>query len=1634
MSNSIYNKPMLDNPTDYGTTPDAYRINFKLNTEDIEKIQDKPKSAQLTTNGTILYFKREFEVKYNNMKQIDTDKLYDQLIKDISVLPYDNTIKDYVNGKYDQLFKQNLNAIYTSAAGAFKALFDDKALYEIYQLRFYLLVLINCVNNNSDELSTSKNISKYVEWVRPRLDPNIPYYIAGPKDNQEFNVISSEQHYKTLINPTTSLSAINDYLQLSTQQTISDNTIRLYDFLRAMPNVFTKNPNEQCKYLLSIDSANDVLVNIDNDNNLVFNCANVKIGDVDDTGSASRIDDIVVNTGTVNELTNSTLRALRELFNAYGRIKVKELVIKENTYISSLTAFDRCFLIFEGITCSERSVYNNASAAYFMIGGHFTKTSRGYEFIQDSDAITYKPSRVDIKHFKLYIAAFDGAGKNLIIPNDYTIDVPKNKIYQHPIATNVTYSSKDYAQTRIDSYAYYDVADDNNIANNTVDLVSTDQINEILSTVKSMFIATPCSQQFITSFSLSQANINVLVKHLQMVNDCVDICTYHYKTTTDYRRTPFTYVSNYIKAIIKQLRSVTIKTPISTIDSIMTKVKSYDQNKMQALLNFMTQTLYIPRDFASNTELKPDTDVNTLKQQLIDNGTQYINPPFSNTTKYFTIVNDMTIAKVNDVVTNLNALFRSIDTSVNCNFNELNDHLICWIMTLNIMTSCVNFNVFSPADYKVVTEQKIVDIDTTTGTINGKYFRMNANGIPVFNDEDGNPYTTPDEQYLMYTYIDDNNRTSAIAASNGNDILLYNLYKYNGNNIIEAIDNGSFLYSERLGTMQNLSYSMTNYSNTYNKIKFDNVYNYGMYNIVPNSYNRGNNGLMLYWSDLSNIYSNDVLTYYKKIEVDNTLGTNITSYYAINNKNNTIIPSIEASHVIGIYDVNNGIYKDCYYLPREDIPGDAITITIEDLFNNNTQVRLVQGTSIKQVSHNMIYTSNIATGSVTVYEGLLNAIVNEHLYYYYHDIIKRIIHSDDYFNIYTDLNDNPTNSNANYVLETIGISLKLPNRDYLLTNTIAYIDNVEFVNIMTNRRVYFNGFVRYNGNNNYTLTGVCYDDNEDTYMMSVTATSTSVVDPSVLNTFIKLQDQLLMQSAYSDIKVISIDDYFGQTLTIGSTITHTALTQEQSITDLDGLSYTSQDQDNNTITLTYKVLQYKSITNIIITTVKRNITTGQELSYVINVYSDTASGMRQVTYNNICYITSYIDTEGVHKLIYNITDMYAKQIPNEDVTIDMSNAYKAYNVSGYDFINMYWNKDSYIYSLMHALLPIDTTLSEVPLAYNIEYTNDDGTEVYTYDSISKAITLLNGTYTITNNAILHDALGKAVKNLYVYQHHQLNATIDPNYDLTAYIPVGVQGTSIKLMDEDGTHKFTITMQLVDGVVKGYTLTLFNTYYNPDSSALYYNKGIQLNSYDDDVISDVITYVGDYKVLITYTYDSTLGYLFSDIVVTKTFNNIIYYSYDAAKNKVYMINMPHIEYTNIPGEPIPTANELLTLSPSVTSYRLHPCIAYFENSFVSPKYINTNGQYISLFNIFNQNTLTSQCQLKSYNTLLTDASNSIAPLIPALQTHVVESLDNYMLMVSDLDKRQNNLVNTAIRSEHVFMQPKTTRLTLTLEFS
>ena len=365
------------------------------------------------------------------------------------------------------------------------------------------------------------NIDIILDWVSTRRYKSIEYIISGPVTNSDLSNTDFRSHYKTLISPSNDMSEMIQYNQLSTSQIISADVYNLLHFLQNAPNVYFKTPDEARKYNITIDSSKNVTVSIDNNNNLIFNCNYVNLGDTTEQNKLatySNLDTVITN-NVVNSMINT--KKLAEIFHNYSRIKIKNLIITTDTFVSSLDSFKKVFIIFKGITCSERNIYNNVENNYLKIGGYFTKTDRGYEFNQDVDVITYKSVLADIKSFEIYLSLNPGE-YNQIIPNEYTLSFTKDDVYQHPIHTNMVFDIsyrrilKDFSPKNSLTHSVY--LYNEGTTNTSINKITTANKNDMLNELEKSIINATDNVQLANNINVCNDMINNLYEIIDILD------------------------------------------------------------------------------------------------------------------------------------------------------------------------------------------------------------------------------------------------------------------------------------------------------------------------------------------------------------------------------------------------------------------------------------------------------------------------------------------------------------------------------------------------------------------------------------------------------------------------------------------------------------------------------------------------------------------------------------------------------------------------------------------------------------------------------------------------------------------------------------------------------------------------------------------------------------------------------------------------------------------------------------------------------------------------------------------------------------------------------------------------------------
>ena len=1591
-----------------------------------------------------------FEKEYPCLSWKSPDLLYDKMMNDArNVFPRNIKIKLSVNEYYTDMIKINLNNIYNYAPRFFTDNFIsssgvNNAAFEAYQVYIYLLCFIQYTYDHRNDIDIREldNIDLILNWIITRRDPSIEYIISGPTVNSNLCNVDFREHYKTLISPSNDMTNIIQYNQLSTTQTISSDIYTLMTFLRNNPNVYIKTPDEARKYNVNIDSSRDVMVTIDNDNNLIFNCNRVNLGDTTEQNKLAKYNNLesIITNNIVDSMINT--RKLAEIFHNYSRLKILEFVISADTYITSLDVFNKIFIVFKGVSCSERNVYNNIPTNYLKIGGSFKRTSRGYEFVQDVDAITYKSVLADVKSFEIYLT-LDPSSENVLIPNEYILSFTKDKVFQHPVETGITFNSN---KITLQSFEPDNMITHNAIIptfNSNIKTIHTSDIDTIKPYIfhikdnSSLRLAIEKCIELNTKLISNLNNehkrfdtvipyINKFSNLLHMYLDKLNALDDEYKYSITKTHSEYEELNDILNIITSgDNNGSTSGNVYSTVSTIRELRESFNPMLILNIYNMLTNKI----DPNWNTIEMQSVDKNLIQTSLESISNELSITAFTTAiTEFLTKYDQMTTTLFRThyyiIMDTINPYVQISNKPYVNDFDELYKLLTGYDRTLSTLIR-MTYDKLDATTLEITKRHsyKNMFVDITTGKINGKYFRVDSNGNVRFVNTNGSEYTTPDENYIMYS-------------NEENDLMLYNLYKYY-NNTLDPIKNGTFLYSSKLNTIQNLSYNLLSYDKANGLMRFDNIYNLVCFDgteqvltVYPDnmvlSDELANNKNVKQWRDIVDMYNDESYTYYKTVKTitpANAPGTSTTeySYIEINNRTGEI----------KFDDTNNGT-----------------------LSNN---INTILGATQAYLTHT--YTDEDGNTINEVCYKKYTGVIDISFYYKYYDKIIVYEYLDDYNIINTGISGENTLTNPSSLN---GNNLTFTTQHGLLTDDQNEIK-------LLNAKCTVNGndsictIIKSNGT--YKIYGVSYNNDVPTgiinaYSANITKTNNNV---NGLDTYSGTVNGNIHNSAYGKLDSITLTDVLGNKFTLN-------ITQGNVILDIHSDYFKKLDElidslivsiNTTDTTVTKKYVKYTySNDSVIIDTVKSKTDNNEYHDILIidiaNVgifkYTYTKNNtIQNEEYNTLVYSCKNINEQFINNVIVNsdLTDT----IPSYSINIDLtkSNCYKAFEINGYDIMNNYWNINTYAGSIMLCPLPINTNLIDAMIPNNADNAdNIFGIGNITYDSSSYNTFLYNydggkmisydGIFVITKDDICRNENG-------ILKSSGLNSLYVSNTGF--HLSYG--STSDTISEDRDEHLITPLWDANNGELTDIIMYTYNKRTNPDCirnvrvttfiNTVMYNTNT--NEYVN--VSKPITFPVAAKVysnVPVYFEDKVLLVQFNVYVDTgKTYFAVsyaaVYYTeyfvkrYEKINGRIKEQLVPTIKYTNI-NDKIIEQNERFALNISMQTYKLYPNIRYFENSFVSPKYVDTNNRYITIANKYNQNTITEPVYV--YGQYSNNSDNvRIGNKIDPYSTYTLESINQDYIMLGGINKI-DNLSDIAIRSNEIFVVPSTTKMLMSLEFS
>lgn len=403
----------------------------------------------------------ENKIKNDLIKSLNKPEIiYKKIVDEARTLPYISLIEPTFSTVYSDTLLTNLTQMYINSPNFYVSVVRSDTNLTTYQKFIYLLVIIKYCSEHSEDndfIKIDKQVSSLIEWCKLKKISDIDFYLDGPRNPT--NYVTSQNDVKTkndkvllfgdiynsLISISNTIDNISEYLQLTEQQAINQNTKQINETIITRKNPYDKLLNRAEAYTLSIDSSLNCEFQKDDKNNLLVSFNNIDLGNSNAKKINLKLDEIINEQKEKEINPKITNRKLMNIMNNYSSISIKSLLISKQTYKTSLDIFDKLYVVFPGVTMEGR--FNQPyTTGTLQISGHFNtnNNSKYWEFVPDnSDGITYIPTTVNVENSVFYITDNPNQ-KNGLSYYDYQTNLTTINYYNIPIIVQDTdYSDMD---------------------------------------------------------------------------------------------------------------------------------------------------------------------------------------------------------------------------------------------------------------------------------------------------------------------------------------------------------------------------------------------------------------------------------------------------------------------------------------------------------------------------------------------------------------------------------------------------------------------------------------------------------------------------------------------------------------------------------------------------------------------------------------------------------------------------------------------------------------------------------------------------------------------------------------------------------------------------------------------------------------------------------------------------------------------------------------------------------------------------------------------------------------------------------------------------------------------------------------
>lgn len=402
--------------------------------------------SQLMKKGSSVSFHKKFTFT-------DPNIIYQTIISDSrsTLIPNEQIMKS-VGDYFESKFEINLINIYTNSANFFVTNFykpdsqqPNMTRFRMYEKYIYLICLIVYINGHKEEIQgyLQSNQSSIINWAQIRYNNNLEWILNGPNENYS-DPPDFEVHYKLLINSAYSESSLSEQAKIAK---LSDTYNELVNFRHSAENrrnSFDKILDMASQYNIIIRDEDNLVTEIDNANNLIFDASYINLGDVTNNKTVAQYNSIIVEQNKFKDNPSRiTYKSLEQLFAHFNSISVRELSFAYNIFNVDLSKFPNVYLVFPGIHIAGHTVIGDIPRGTLYIAGKFVNdvVKRRYLFIPNEDITTFDGSQTVVKSFQFYITD-NLESSNSIISNSLTIEFDKDRIYNHLLRTEI--SEKDF--------------------------------------------------------------------------------------------------------------------------------------------------------------------------------------------------------------------------------------------------------------------------------------------------------------------------------------------------------------------------------------------------------------------------------------------------------------------------------------------------------------------------------------------------------------------------------------------------------------------------------------------------------------------------------------------------------------------------------------------------------------------------------------------------------------------------------------------------------------------------------------------------------------------------------------------------------------------------------------------------------------------------------------------------------------------------------------------------------------------------------------------------------------------------------------------------------------------------------------